>query len=136
MADEWYSILQHEFNANEGSFLLQLRCDLVWDRAAFTRLTGAMVECCEAYDTTDDPSTTAIPGSPYYDKTVPRWLAEGFWYTSTFVRGYTSHPAWREKIARDPDYFDDAYERLDLLADWFFTGDCPFLDSDMGFAPM
>src|SRR6185312_7056217 len=122
MADEWYSILQHEFNANEGSFLLQLRCDLVWDRAAFTRLTGAMLDCCKVYDTTKDPPTTAFPGSPYYDRTVPRWLAEGFWYASTFIRGHTSHPAWREKIASDLDYYDKAYERLDDLAYWFFFG--------------
>jgi hypothetical protein len=97
MADEWYSILQREFNANEGSFLLQLRCDLVWDRTAFTRLTGAMLDCCKAYDTANDPPTTAYPGSQYYDS---------------------------------------AYERLDLLADWFFSGQCPFRDPDEGFAPM
>jgi hypothetical protein len=136
MADEWYSILQREFNAKEGSFLLQLRCDLVWDRTAFTRLTGAMLDCCKAYDTANDPPTTAYPGSQYYDRTVPRWLAEGFWYVASFVRGHTSHPAWREKIALDPDYYDSAYERLDLLADWFFSGQCPFRDPDEGFAPM
>ena len=32
MADEWYGTLQHEFNAHEGSFLLQLRTELVWDK--------------------------------------------------------------------------------------------------------
>jgi hypothetical protein len=136
MSDEWYDILQHEFNVNEGSFLLQLRCDLIWDKAAFSRLTGAMLDCCKVYDTTNDPPTTAFPGSPYYDRTVPRWLAEGFWYVYEFTKGHTSHPAWNEKIARDSDYYDKAYDWLFNLADWFFTGHCPLLDVDKGFAPM
>ena len=134
MADEWYSILQREFNANEGSFLLQLRCDLVWDRTAFTRLTGAMLDCCKEYDTSHQPPLERA--ATYYQPSVPRWLAEGFWYVASFARGHTSHPAWREKIALDPDYYDNAYERLDLLADWFFSGECPFRDPDEGFAPM
>ena len=136
MADEWYSILQHEFNANEGSFLLQIRCDLVWDRAAFTRLTGAMLECRRAYDTSRHTSRTLFGESAYDKDSVPRWLAEGFWFAYEFTKSHTSHPAWSEKIARDPDYYDKAYDRLFNLADWFFTGHCPFLDPDTGFAPM
>lgn len=136
MADEWYRVLQQEFNAHDGSFLLQLRSDLLWDKVAFSRLTSAMLECCKAYDTGNDPPTTHWPGSPYYDLTLPRWLTEGFWYVSTFVRDHTSHPAWREKIAREPDYYDRAYERLFWLAEWFFTGRCPFLDPDKAFMPM
>ena len=135
MSDDWYGILQHEFNANEGSFLLQLRSNLVWDKGAFSRLVEAMVECCRAYDTSNDPPTTAFPGSPYYELTVPRWLADGFWYLSTFVRDHTSHTAWHQKIAREPDYYNKAYERLFDLADWFFTGQT-LPNPDSTFAPM
>jgi len=50
MADDYGSILAHEFSAGEGSFLLQLRVHLTWDKAAFTCLTQAMLSCCQAYD--------------------------------------------------------------------------------------
>ncbi|MGO8947050.1 MAG: hypothetical protein ACLQUY_05185 [Ktedonobacterales bacterium] len=127
------TVLWHEFNAEEGSFLLQLRCDLVWDRAAFTRLTDAMLACCQAYDEGKQRSTVLRQVSdPTY---VPRWLAEGFWYVLSFVEGHTSHPAWKGKIAADPSYYDRAYERLHALAEWFFTGYGP-LDPVKFFAPM
>ena len=35
--DEITKVLKQEFDAEEGSFLLRLRGDLEWDRAAFTR---------------------------------------------------------------------------------------------------
>jgi hypothetical protein len=38
--------LAHEFRAGEGSFLLQLRIDMYWDKDAFRRLTEAMPVCC------------------------------------------------------------------------------------------
>jgi hypothetical protein len=45
MPEDYLSVLQHEFAGDEGSFLLQLRPDMTWDRAAFNRLTQAMFEC-------------------------------------------------------------------------------------------
>ncbi|HEX5158257.1 MAG TPA: hypothetical protein VFW17_13660 [Ktedonobacterales bacterium] len=143
MPDEWYGVLQREFSAEEGSFLLQLRTEMIWDKAAFTRLTTAMLECCKAYDRTFRPPET-LPLSEtqletlladYYQQSVPRWLAEGFWYLSDFPKGHTSHPAWHDTIAREPEYYDKAYWRLFILADWFFTGQGP-LDPDKRFAPM
>ena len=135
MGDVDYStVLWHEFNAEEGSFLLQLRCDFVWDRAAFTRLTEAMLACCQAYDEDKQQSTVLRQVSdPMY---VPRWLADGFWYVATYVEGHTAHPAWKEKIAADPSYYNRAYERLRDLADWFFSGHCGYLDPIKQFAPM
>ncbi|HEY1391381.1 MAG TPA: hypothetical protein VGF38_22775 [Ktedonobacterales bacterium] len=136
MADEWYSILQHEFSGEEGSFLLRLRCDLVWDKAAFSRLTAAMLECCKAYDKGPHIPPTLFGESAYDKDSLPRWLAEGFWFTYEFTKGHASHPAWSEKIAREPEYYDKAYDRLFNLADWFFTGQCGFLDPDKEFVPM
>lgn len=133
MAEAWYDILQHEFAADEGSFLLQLRVRLVWDKAAFTRLTAAMLECCKEYDTSHQSLETRI--AAYHQQSVPRWLAEGFWFAYEFTWEHTSHPAWRENIALDQDYYEKAYERLFDLADWFFTGHSP-LDPDKGFSPM
>ena len=136
MADEWYSILQHEFSADVGSFLLQLRVELVWDKAAFSRLTAAMLECCKAYNISANPPPTLVGESSYDKESVPRWLAEGFWYVYEFTKGHTSHPAWAAKIAREPDYYEKAYERLFYLAERFFVGRCSFLDPDKEFAPM
>lgn len=132
MRDDYLSVLRREFSAEEGSFLLELRGN-VWDKAAFTRLTEAMLECCRAYDRTQPPT---LFGHVYDTETVPRWLAEGFWYVDTFVRGHTSHPAWDDKKRREPDYYEAAYERLFDLADWFFTGQCPSLDPNRTFTPM
>lgn len=39
-------LLRHEFRAEDGSFLLQLRVDLHWDRRAFSRLEQAMRHIC------------------------------------------------------------------------------------------
>src|SRR6185437_11432252 len=65
---------------------------------------------------------------------LPQWLADGFWYLSTFVRGHTSHPAWEQTIAEEPEYFSQAYERLDALASWFFSGQSPWTDEEKGWA--
>lgn len=123
MIATYYDVLQREFAAEEGSFLLQLKCDMYWDKAAFTRLTEAMLECCRAYDLWDKNPT--LMGDAYDKTKLPRWLAEGFYYLATFVRGHTSHHAWEARIARERAYFEAAYEQLDDLADWFFTGRCP-----------
>lgn len=50
MDSDYRSILWSEFFAEEGSFLLQLRVDLYWDKAAFDRLTEAMRACCKEYE--------------------------------------------------------------------------------------
>jgi hypothetical protein len=83
---DWRAVLQKEFAAEPGSFLVELRFDLRWDRAAFSRLTYAMEQCCRALAGVD---------------VVERWLAEGFWYLSWFPRSWTGHHAWAENPARD-----------------------------------
>ena len=81
---DYSSVLQQEFEAREGSFLLRLRVDLRWDKAAFTRLTVAMLACCQAYDEGNAPAT--VLESSREPQVAPRWLAEGHWYLDTFVR--------------------------------------------------
>lgn len=132
--DDYPVVLAHEFVAGEGSFLLQLRVYLKWDKAAFTQLTQAMLTCCQAYDAHE--LRAAHIGEGAYQTPLPRWLAEGFWYVPTFVRDWTSHPAWKEYIESEQEYYDRAYERLDRLADWFFTGHCPSMNPAKTFAPM
>jgi hypothetical protein len=131
--DDYSAVLRREFAAEEGSFLFQLH-DLIWDRAAFNRLTAAMLACCEAYDESDEQPTLL---GPAYDRThLPRWLTAGFWFLATFVEDYTSHAAWKGKIAADPDYYAQAYHRLRDLADCFFNGRYSHPDSVRRSAPM
>ena len=134
MTSDYTSVLAHEFSAGEGSFLLQLRTDMRWDKTAFSRLTEGMLACCRAYDI-GNPQPTLF-GPAYDTARLPRWLAEGFWYVGTFVRDWTSHSAWSARKAREQNYYDEAYYRLFMLGAWFFTGRCPYADPDRGFAPM
>src|SRR5947209_3744657 len=153
MDESYLKTLAHEFRAGEDSFLLQLRIDLYWDKEAFDRLTEAMRQCCKHYQYSQDQIDRELReqeqltkeqiedeqfADEYYlqkqDTMLPRWLAEGFWHLSTFVRDWTSHPAWEKTIDREPEYFAKAYERLDDLASWFFSGNCPWIDEEKGWA--
>ena len=94
-------VLRREFDSEEGSFLLRIRSDLVWDREAFSRLERAMRTTCERYQGGSDD--------------LPRWLAEGFYDVSHTVPGWTSHPHFpRPQPER---YYEDCVERLVDLAD-------------------
>ena len=131
MNTDYQSVLRNEFFAEEGSFLLRLRIELYWDKEAFDRLTEAMRACCKEYEQeqqTEEQHLQAI------QTMLPRWLASGFWYLSVFVRGHTSHPAWEETIAQEPEYFQKAYDRLESLASWFFEGRSPWIDEEKGWA--
>ncbi|MEV6330201.1 hypothetical protein [Streptomyces sp. NPDC051909] len=103
--DEALRILEHEFRNEPGSFLLRLRCDLVWDRDAFSRLESAARAVCERLEDAE---------------TLPRWLAVGYYQLATEVPAWTSHPDFPRPEPRE--YYDACIERLTDLADWFFHG--------------
>lgn len=110
--------LRAEFEAEKGSFLLQLRIDLTWDRHAFRLLVEAMEAYCRETEDTEK---------------LDRWAAQGFWYFSWYVRSWTTHPNFpREHL---PEYYEAAYERLEHLAYWFFFGESPF-QNGTGFDPL
>lgn len=155
MEKRYLATLAHEFRAGEGSFILQLRVKMFWDKDAFHRLIEAMRACCQDYQhspeqqerfrkeqeqLTEEQIADEQFADEYYpyhngnDTMLPRWLAEGFWYLSTIVRGQTSHPAWEKTIAQEPEYFSRACDRLDELASWFFSGQCPWRDEERGWA--
>jgi len=103
-------ILKSEFDAEEGSFLIQARVRLKWDWDAFRRMTSAM------YDVADE-----VKGQP----SLETWIAEGFWYCDTFIRDWTSHP----NFPRPPEEaYRDALELLSNLASLLFTGLNPYKD--------
>ncbi|HLG63866.1 MAG TPA: hypothetical protein VKY19_18130 [Ktedonosporobacter sp.] len=163
MDEDFLKAMWRESCARDG-FLVQLRVDLNWDKEAFERLTEAMRLCCKHYelvsaqqlkllheqatvtgkelamrmqlqgheDALEDDLTD--PPLPETKRLLPDWLAELFWFIPEEVIGWTSHEAWEKKRAREPEYFEKAYERLRLLASWFFTGSCPWLDEEKGWA--
>jgi hypothetical protein len=110
--------LKNEFEAGTASFLIRLRSDLEWDKEAFSRLISAMQKCCELQDESE---------------TVERWLAQGFWYIPAFVRNWTTHPDFPRPHPKS--YYEQAYERPDDLAFWFFFGGSPYLPGK-GFEPL
>ena len=112
---DWQTTLKSEFDADEGSFLIQLRPGLEWNKQAFVRLVIAMRACCQ------ESSGKA---------SLERWLANGFWYISWFVEDWTTHEAFPRPFAAD--YYDRAYEILHDLAFWFFSGESPY---EEGFFP-
>lgn len=149
MVDKYLEVLAHEFSGGKGSFILQLRLDLYWDKDAFNRMTEAMYLCCKHYQYTKEQleqemkEQSLITEEQFEDKQfaidfilrkkdimLPRWLAEGFWYVPQFTWDWTSHPSWEKKRASEPDYFKKAYNRLHSLADWFFTGRSPWIDEE------
>jgi hypothetical protein len=75
---EHLDLLRREFEADPGTFLFGLRGDRIeWDRAAFSRFEKAMRWACEHFQD---------------GQQLDRWMAEGFYYTSWFVRDWTAHP--------------------------------------------
>jgi len=100
------ALLRSEFNAEEGSFLLQLRCEAHWDETRFRKLIEAMERCAEAHAG---------------NESIPRWLAEGFWYLDTFVPNQVKHPAFAKE--HDVEFFRERCEDLACAAHRFFTGE-------------
>jgi len=112
MDDSYMETLKREYEAQDGSFLLEVRTSLRWDREVFSRLTAAMKQCC-----------IDSAGKDVLD----RWLAELFWYLSDFVRDWTMHPNFPRMYPRE--YYEKAYERLYNLAYWYFRGYSPYTDN-------
>jgi hypothetical protein len=101
--------LRGEFEAEDGSFLLQLRVDLTWDPVAFDRMTALMLEVVKARES---------------EAPIPRWLAEGFWFVDSSVKDMSTHPNFPRPF--DDQYYDRAYRRLFDLAYWLFRGESPY----------
>ena len=106
--NDWRSILKTHFDAESGSFLLNLRSENTWDRRAFDQLIHAMKSCCI--------STAA-------DESLERWVAAGFWYAGTTSREWLSHPA--SKLNHSAAYYKAATELLFELECWYFIGESP-----------
>ncbi|MGW7271188.1 hypothetical protein ACWGH5_11760 [Streptomyces sp. NPDC054864] len=108
--EQMLETLKREFGAEDGSFLLRMRCDLTWDRSAFTRLERAMRAVCAHFQSTSQ---------------LDRWLAEGFYEIATAVPEWTAHPDFPRPAPAA--YYEDCLERIRDLADWFFRGESSYI---------
>ncbi|MDR3456720.1 MAG: hypothetical protein P4N60_04700 [Verrucomicrobiae bacterium] len=113
--EDFMAVLKNEFEAGEGSFLIKLRPGLEWDKAAFNRLTSTMKHCAE---------------STFNEPKLERWVAEGFWNVSWFVRSWATHPNFPKVYSTE--YYNKAFTRLDDLAYWYFMGYSPY-QNETGF---
>ncbi|MFI6758293.1 hypothetical protein ACIBF5_04005 [Micromonospora sp. NPDC050417] len=103
---EALEVLRREFASEDGTFMLALYAERRWDCQAFTRLEQAMRSVAMEYADRDQ---------------LDRWLAEGYFHLSTWVRDHTSHPDFPRPM---PDsYYDACVDRLWELADWYFRGE-------------
>jgi hypothetical protein len=118
MAEPFLDILRDEFAANEGSFLMELRGELTWNKQSFSRMTTAMEECCKACNGREN---------------LERWQAQAFWFIPLFVKQWTSHPNFPRP---EPEqYYEKALNRLHDLAFWYFFGASSH-DGGSGFDPL
>lgn len=99
---DWQTILKAEYEAQENTFVFQLRCGRGWDKAAYYRLFRAMLECCKAHD-----------GRPQ----VERWIADLFWWLDSYPR----HLVGNGKLNED-DYYQNAVVNFNHLTHWLFSG--------------
>jgi hypothetical protein len=106
----YLTVLRSEFAAaEESSFLIQLRCNLKWDKQAFLRLATAMEQCCTGMENAEH---------------VDRWLADGFYFLSWFVQSWATHKNFPKEFPED--YYEEAFQLLSDLASYFFTGSHPY----------
>jgi hypothetical protein len=121
MTEADLDVLRCEFTGgvlHPDSFMMQLRPNLTWDKEAFAKLVTAMEACCKACEG---------------QASLERWLVQGFWFVSRFVKHWTEHPNFPRPEPQE--YHKKALERLDDLAYWFFNGNSPY-EEGLGFDPL
>lgn len=101
-------LLRREFDADDGTFLLQIR-GLVWDRDAFSTLEAEMRKLCFELES---------------ETRLDRWIANGFWILSDWLRTWTSHPDFPRP---EPTYYEAALQRMWDLQYWLMMGQSPYL---------
>jgi len=116
--NNYLDTLRHELEANDDSFLIHMRVELVWDQEAFSRVTEAMRTYCDRHTESD---------------VIERWGASGFYCLSWAVKDWTTHPNFPRSYP--PEYYENAYQRLFDLCCYFFDGFSPY-DAGAGFEPL
>ena len=106
-------VLKKEFEGEEGSFILKLRCELNWDKNAFSSLASSMCDVAEKYKG---------------KQSIPTWIAHGFWFFDTWVKEWTSHPDFPRP---EKEYYENSIELIHDLAYYLFIGESPYEDDTL-----
>ncbi|WP_322922815.1 hypothetical protein [Paenibacillus campi] len=111
LAPDLSESLRLELEGEEGSFLLKLRVDLCWEPDHATALLTRMYSYIH---------------STVGSKLLNRKVAGDMWLVIHFIRNWSSHEAFRHANPYPDEYYNEVYELLFILGDWYFTGECPF----------
>lgn len=101
--------LKDELNAENGSFLLELRSELNWNHNAFMNL---LTELFAEYK-----RTKANPE-------LSRDIASGIWYISNFIENWTEHEDFPKIYSNK--YYEMAYELIYDFAYAYFMSEIPY----------
>ncbi len=107
--------LLHELEGEKESFILHLRVDLDWDHVHLVKVFKLMVKYIQQLE----------PTAP-----LERHIASGFWFFTNFVKDWSSHDNFRSRNAYPELYYQGMYELIFLLTDWYFSGECPFVEPE------
>ncbi|KAF9660140.1 hypothetical protein ABHQ57_06755 [Tenacibaculum sp. ZH5_bin.1] len=98
-----------ELNAENGSFLLELRTDLNWNHDSFINLlTELNAECKRTKENLNLSRDTAC----------------GIWYISDFIKNWTEHQNFPKEFAKE--YYEKANELINDLAYSYFMAESPY----------
>ncbi len=101
--------LKDELNAENGSFILELRTKLHWNHNSFINL---LTEINKEYKRTKENSN------------LPRDIASGIWYISVFIKSWSEHNSFPKEYV--PEYYEKAYEIINDLAYSYFMSESPY----------
>lgn len=87
--------LKDELNAENGSFLLELRTDLNWNHNSFINL---LTEINNEYERTKANSN------------LSRDIACGIWYISDFIKNWAENKSFPKEYSAE--YYEKAYELI------------------------
>jgi hypothetical protein len=101
--------LKDELNAENGSFLLELRSDLNWNHKSFINLLNGLF--AEYKRTKGNPD-------------LSRDIASGIWYISDFIENWTKHPDFPKIYSNE--YYETAYQLIYDLSYAYFMAEIPY----------
>jgi len=101
--------LKDELNAENGSFLLELRTEFNWNHKSFVNL---MTELNNESNKTKN------------DSELSREITSGFWYVSDFIKNWTEHENFIKKLPTE--YYNKAYELINDIVYTYFMSESPY----------
>ena len=103
-----------ELEADQGSFLLELRTGLNWNHNYFINLVSKLYTYCLNNKDANE---------------LERPMASSIWYISTFVKGWTEHSNFPKTHSKK--YYSKSYELLNELAEFYFNGTSSYTNDEL-----